>query len=1622
MKDIVKCKKWLFVLLFFTLYSLSVMAQVTSNFTYTLNPASGCAPVSVNFRNTSIGAASYNWSFGNGNISVLPNPGTNYTAGTYTVTLTASNGGDSDIHTEVITIHSLPTADFTVNSATVCVGQTVSFADNSVAGSGNITTWAWDFGDGNTENNILGSTSHSYNASGLYPVSLIVTNTFGCLRSIVKQVRVLDGPLADFTGNPTIGCSVPANVTFANSSTTAGAATYQWNFGDGGSSVMQSPPAYAYNAFGTYSVSLIVTEQGCSDTLIRNDYVVLQDIVPDFTASATTVCLGQSIVFSDISNPLTASRTWDFGDGTTSLLDNPSKTYTVSGTYNVSMLNANGCGNSEIKNNYITVLPLPTINFSADDSTNCLAPFMVNFTNNSPTAVSWSWNFGDGSFSNQPNPSHLYNALGAYSVGLQVIDGNGCSNNYTKPNYIDISPVVADFTANPRQGCTPLNVGFTSTSQSSASPITSYLWDFGNGTINTGVPNTNRIYNADATYTVKLVVTTPSGCIDSITKVDYIRAGDKPIANFNVVDPLICHSDLAEFTDLSVGADSAFWVFDQNQGTFSTPLGAPMPFNPVQHAFPDTGTFYVRQVVFNNGCADSVQKNNVIRVMPPKSLFEFILNCNNPYSVDFVDMSEGADSIVWDFGDGSPVVSDALITTHVFASRGPKSISLTAFNFATGCFETVTNNITIAEPIANATYANDTSCYGVPVMFSNQSQDSQVVLWSFGDGSTSGANNPSYTYNLPGLYTSKLLITDINGCKDSLTTTINIQGPLPDFVADTLFGCRPFAVVFTDNTVSDSTLTNWLWNFGDGSPLAPAISATIAHTYTASGTYNVTMSVTDKNGCLKAVTKTNYIEVTYPAPSIVADTFACVGEQVLFNAAATQVSGPASFIWDFGDGSPLGSGALVSHSYSSGNTYTLSLTVTDKYGCDSTVYHILQIQNPTVAFTYSVITEGCGVSQIQFTDQTVGLSLSTWRWDFGDLGTAIQQNPAHTYTQPGYYLVSLTVTNAAGCVDINQIDSVFVQGPIGNFSFTPSRGCIPLLVTFTARSDNATSFTWDFGDGNTITSADTVVQHTYTQISTPTPSLILGNTLIDGSQCTFPAAPAGQITITSHVAITVDSLFDNICNGAANGSAYTTGNGGELPYLYNWSSMPPQATSSATGLPAGTYTVTLSDVNNCETNTVIPITEPPPIVTEGGAGDTLCPSDVLILSATASGGLAPYTYLWNPGNISNNGTLPISLGTSTTYTVIASDNNHCVGQQDTIQVLIYSLQPANVQLSSTSPICLGRSSDIEVQMSGLTGALTYQWTPNIGNGSGVYTVTPLQPTRYYVTITNVCDSIVDDSVDVLFNPQPTINFGTNAPGLCYLEEFNFSDNSVSGNPADPVTSWLWNFGDGNISTLKNPTHTYANAGDYDVTLAVSTDGGCFSNSNSTPFELKAYPYPISIFTVNSASYELPYEEMVCKNTSQGAINYEWNFGDGATSTLTNPKYTYKLLGNFTVELIAISQYGCKDTSTTKVETSADIIFPNAFTPNKYIQSGGAYNAKSLDNDIFFPYTAGVVEYRLEILNRWGEIVFSSSDVNIGWDGYYRGKLCELGVYVWRADGRFNNGKKFHLVGDVSLLW
>jgi PKD repeat protein len=234
-------------------------------------------------------------------------------------------------------------------------------------------------------------------------------------------------------------------------------------------------------------------------------------------------------------------------------------------------------------------------------------------------------------------------------------------------------------------------------------------------------------------------------------------------------------------------------------------------------------------------------------------------------------------------------------------------------------------------------------------------------------------------------------------------------------------------------------------------------------------------------------------------------------------------------------------------------------------------------------------------------------------------------------------------------------------------------------------------------------------------------------------------------------------------------------------------------------------------------------------------------------------------------------------------------------------------------------------------------------------------------------------------------------------------------------------SCRWTFGDGGSSTEKNPQWLFDIPGEYNITLMAFAGDHHYSST----LTVTVHNTPKARFEFSPENAILPSDEITFHNYSSDALKYKWSFGDGSSSELIEPSHIYRNSGHYNLKLVAITEFGCTDSVVVINAFSGSgnyIEFPNAFIPNLNGPSTGYYSSKSDESaQVFHPVISSVSEYQLRIFSRKGILIFESNDINIGWDGYYKGQLCDPGVYIWKVRGNYLNGEPFTKMGDVTLL-
>ena len=647
-------------------------------------PDSGCSPLTVNFNNNSINGSSYSWNFGDSDTSNLTNPVHTYTdSGTYVVTLIvhASCGGNPDTSTSTITVHLTAATAFIADTLTGCDSLTVHFTNNST----NAISYLWNFGDGNTS--IVTNPNHTYTTPGTYTVTLIGFGAGGCNDTAIHQsyITIISPPsvTSAFTALPLSGCN-PLTVNFTNNSTNG--TSYLWSFGDNTTSTLTNP-SHTYTSAGTYTVTLIsINTSLCGVVADTSTQFITVNPTAQTSFSADTLngCAPFTVNFTSFSTN-TISYLWHFGDGGTSILPNPTHTYTTSGIYTDTLIayGAGGCNDTIIHQNYITVItpPIVTSAFIADTLSHCDS-VTIHFTNNSTNASTYLWNFGDGNTSSSINPTHTYTTSGNYTVTLIAYDTSPCGLiSDTVSHILDIliyQSAIASFPDTTYTACGNLTILF----ENNSSNAISYLWNFGDGNTSTAA-NPTHTYSTVGTYTVTLIAYGAGGCNDTVIHQNIIIILN--IVNLTssfTSDTVGCIPFTVSFTNTSSNGTSYLWNF--GDGNTST------SFNP-SHTYTTTGTFMVTLYTYNSSPCGLLADSSIIHIVvdssvSPKSSFaaQSIIGCS-PVIVTFSNTSSNGTSYLWNFGDGD--TSNAKNPTHTFyyGSSGTYTITLITYNNTGKC-------------------------------------------------------------------------------------------------------------------------------------------------------------------------------------------------------------------------------------------------------------------------------------------------------------------------------------------------------------------------------------------------------------------------------------------------------------------------------------------------------------------------------------------------------------------------------------------------------------------------------------------------------------------------------------------------------------------------------------------------------------------------------------------------------------------------------------------------------------------------------------------------------------------------------------------------------------------------
>lgn len=1440
----------------------------------------------------------------------------------------------------------------------------------------------------------------------------------GCIK-VFAQTQV-QKPKADFTSNITSGCA-PISVAFSDAST-GNPTSWSWDLGTGGGTSSLKNPSALYLTPGTYTIRLIATNAAGSDTIVKTAYInALAAPQASFSANKTIGCGPTTVQFSDLSTAAAGTSNsswfWDFGDGTNSTQQNPSKTYSDAGVYTVTLRVTNnvGCSHVFTRANYISVSSGVIADFKYTEPTTCGIPVAINFSNFSegPGALSYVWNFGDGSPTvTTPEPSHNYTTRGKYTVTLTTTSDLGCSNTVQKE--INVGTYITDFTV--PKICFGASVQLTNAS--SPEPLSS-LWVFPDGTTSTET-NPSKILSISGDVQIKLI-NDYGPCRDSIIKTVTVTA--KPALSFSTNDNIKCAPSLVvNFTNTS-GATTYLWKFgDSTTSTAASP----------SHTYNQYGNFDVTLIGTTDGCSDTLTRPGYIQIQRPQISFPGLpaTGCI-PYTQSFNAAINTLDNVLsyqWNFGDGT--TSNQPNPSHTYTQRGTYNVSLT-ITTSTGCTETYTLGSAIrvgSKPVANFSIDKTTEmCASDSLYFTDLSTPANEVnewLWLFSDNSQSILQNPAHMFGDTGMVSVRFVAYN-NGCpSDTLRrdNLIRVKPPIAQFTFTPDCNNRN-RITFTNNSIFDPALpTTWSWDFGDGSAISTAETPPV-HAYPITPrSWPVSLTVT--NGSCSYTFK-DTVNVTDPALDF---TVPAVEGCRPFNASfqASSATPFVSTLWDFGDGNTQNvSGGSVTHTYSNTGIYTVIVTSTDEFGCQYTKTKAQYIKvNGVTADFVSSLAQGCKGFKAVFEDRTTTDGthpITNWKWNFGDGKTqTFTKAPfEHVYDTTGTFSVSLEVKDSYGCVDsIRKSDFVTASGLKAAWE-SVTETCPGSPVQFINRTKGSTyNSSWEFGDGNSST--DKVPNYAYVDTGIYTVKLKVS----DATGCEDSLVKQNYLKVGVPVASFTANNFTTFCTpfqaGFVNTSSYYTERFWNLAIATSRQENPTLFYTAT-----GTYDISLV------------VTSP------GGCKDTMIqqlkvfnPADASITYGPSLEGCRPIKlnfeafadmdarFVWDfgDGNVIDTSSNKIEhtyndFGPFTPRIIMTEATGNCKVTLVGSQVINVYGSKAKFGINNTL-FCDSTTLQIRDSSTYFDDNVVYNW--NYGDGTS--STNPKDSVHFYsspgyydVLLTiNTAHGCVDSlrSKTIKISQSPLIDIVSDTV-ICVNERMRHAGVFLRSDTA--VVKWKWEFPNGNTATVQNPAmQQYSKAGNYQLNTIATNSDGCFDTDT---VNLLVHPLPTAELpaVVNKqAGFPVTIPAVYQNNV----VGYSW-YPDSTLNCNDCPQPTTTTKFDTKLTVTYVDSNHCFNSSEVQVIVfckNANVFIPNTFSPN----GDGS-------NDVLYVRGRGLERVRnFRVFNRWGEVVFEQRDLQVnnqsfGWDGMYKGKKAQADVYVYQIEVFCENSQILRFEGNVALI-
>ena len=1421
--------------------------------------------LSVNIdRNCVGGQRFFFWDFGDGRNSgwtttATPRTVTYNKAGTYSALIIDSNvcGLDSAIYTVTVRDpiqQGFQTAFNAVNTNN-CAPVKVDFTDQSI---GVFNYRLWTFGNGASSG--ASNPSYTYTTPGEYIFSLTQGNE--CERiSVEDTIRVYGKPQASIA---TIDSTCyPATIRFQNQTPYySPAASFLWTLPDNSTSTAVQPSDMVMNTPGDYSVRLIVTDSCGVDTTTMN-FRILDFPKADFSVSG--VCEGNSTPFTNLStigakDGRLTNYLWRFGDGNTSTSDQPMHSYLGFGNFSVTLIatSSNGCADSVTKN--VAVFQQPGLTLSKNAAAYCPgAP--VNFRSvlslGSSIVDSLIWDLGDGTILKDTLlVSHAFVQSGNYGVSFRVLTKNGCSNTGIIGAYINKNPVILAMSDSVCLGDSTLWIDKTDS-------LTARKWDLNlDGVTDETTDSFTHLFSSSGTNRVALEVQNMNGCsaTDTIEAVVF----SNPNASIGLTNDSICQSDSLTFQNLSSGADTFYWNFNDGQ-----PVVKQLSTQSITYTMDSLGTQYVALTAVSRQGCQSIDKDTFWSILRPIAAFTFTdsQGCA-PFNVQVSNTSSNASDYQWFVNGAAQSTTSQLANFDISQALDTAVVLLIAHN-TLGCHsDTFTNDFSTYEnPVAQFSKNKSKGCGPLGVKLTNLSKAAISYQWSVNSLlSTTKHLSPVFvaSQSKDTLHFINLTALSTQGCRDSIQDSITVYpNPMAQFSQDMSKGCGPLAVNFSNASAPNDTGSindmSFQWSFGNGTVSQQRDTAiSFSPGKNQDSTYLVRLIAFSEHGCADTAQKQ---VVVYPIPFV---DFATSTSQSchplttrLTNQSSPKDTGTISimsfqWVWANGNSTARNQNLQFNNTGTADSSYRIKLVGISEHGCkDSTSNTLVVYPNPTAQLA---LNDSVFCKKDIITIQNLSSLADISYFNFGDvkkerkvLGTASQTK---RYQFAGSFDVALKVETKNGCEDYDTFQLRTLEWPDARFASPDVTGCAPMDFSFTNQSRNADSFLW-LKNGAPLSKTKLLSNQT---LNDPKDSFLIHLVASNKIGCHTDTAQRWYKTFRGpSVGFSPDT--NEACGDARIKFSHKTDYFLRLYWEFG----------------DGTTSTKLNPKNNFQSSTL---------------KDTQFVVKLVALTPEFCADSITDTIVLHP--------IP-----KVAFTPDVSDG--------------------------CGPLLVNFKNESHPKDTGSIDIMSFAW--QFGNASHSTFIHPAdnfqasktQDTLYNVKLTGYSEHGCADSFKhtISVYPNPTAVFTPSATKGCHpltVSFFNRSTPNDTGSIA--IMKFKWGHNGGSTST-RHLIDSFFNTGSapkvYTIDLKGTSEHGC---KDSSTVSITVNPTPIAQVQVSKDSLCLR-DSFTISNRSTAADSFAYHWGNSSVTNRTNQKdlkYAYNKAGNFRLRLEAYNQYNCFDSA------------------------------------------------------------------------------------------------------------